>query len=182
MSRIGKKAIILPEKIKASIQDHTISIEGPKGKLTEELSDLIVIKKQVINDNQALSLITTKDSKEAHQLHGLSRTLINNMVIGVNNGFTKTLEIRGVGYRSQMDGKKLILNVGYSHLVIIHPPDDIKINVENNTIIHVQGINKELVGQIAAKIRSVRPPEPYKGKGIRYKDEIVKKKIGKAGK
>nr|YP_009315395.1 Ribosomal protein L6 [Yamadaella caenomyce]SCW23850.1 Ribosomal protein L6 [Yamadaella caenomyce] len=182
MSRIGKQDIILFDKINASIEEQIITIEGPKGILTEELSNLITIKQYTNNDVKVISLKRKNDSKEARQLHGLSRTLVNNMVTGVSQGFYKVLEIRGVGYRSHMDGKNLILNVGYSHPVTIAPPTGISIQVENNTNIKVEGINKCLVGEIAAKIRSTRPPEPYKGKGIRYRNEIVKKKIGKAGK
>nr|SCW23033.1 Ribosomal protein L6 [Nemalion sp. H.1444] len=182
MSRIGKKSIILSEVIEANIENNLVTIKGPKGTLNEQISGLINVDKQITEEHTVLLLSIAKNIKEARQLHGLSRTLINNMVIGVRDGFAKTLEIKGVGYRSQMDGKQLILNVGYSHPVIINPPDEITIRVDNNTNIHIEGINKSLVGQVAAKIRSVRPPEPYKGKGIRYKDEIVKKKIGKAGK
>nr|YP_010873226.1 ribosomal protein L6 [Nemalion vermiculare]WGV34388.1 ribosomal protein L6 [Nemalion vermiculare] len=182
MSRIGKKSITLLKTIEADVKDNLVTVKGPKGILSEKISKLIKIDRQVHDDNTILLLSIAKSIKEARQLHGLSRTLINNMVIGVTDGFTKTLEIKGVGYRSQMDGKQLILNVGYSHPVIIDPPDEINIKVDNNVNIKIEGIDKSLVGQIAAKIRAVRPPEPYKGKGIRYKDEVVKKKIGKAGK
>nr|YP_010986340.1 ribosomal protein L6 [Pachymeniopsis lanceolata]WOL37258.1 ribosomal protein L6 [Pachymeniopsis lanceolata] len=178
MSRIGKKHIILNEKIKAEIQGKTVSIIGPKGQISHELSNLIEIKKE----KDELSLHRLNNSKKAQSLHGLSRTLINNMVIGVSQGFSKQLEIQGVGYRSQIQDDNLILNVGYSHPVIIKPPKDISITVEKNNLITVYGINKETVGQIAAKIRKVRPPEPYKGKGIKYSYEIIRKKVGKAGK
>nr|WCH56174.1 ribosomal protein L6 [Calliblepharis sp.] len=178
MSRIGKKIIALPLGIKVTIIKSNITIEGPKGKLSHSLSKMITIKK---NNNQ-LQLYPTNNNKESKALHGLSRTIINNMVIGVSQGFKKNLEIQGVGYRCQMDGKNLILNIGYSHPVVINPPENIKIKVEENTNIVIEGINKETVGQIAAKIRSKRPPEPYKGKGIRYTGEIVRKKVGKAGK
>nr|YP_008144838.1 50S ribosomal protein L6 [Grateloupia taiwanensis]AGO19871.1 50S ribosomal protein L6 [Grateloupia taiwanensis] len=178
MSRIGKQHIILHEKINAEIQGTNISIIGPRGKISHKLSNLIEIR-QV---NNKLSLYRLNNSKKAQSLHGLSRTLINNMVIGVSKGFSKQLEIQGVGYRAQIQGNDLILNVGYSHPVTIRPPRDISITVEKNSIITVDGINKETVGQIAAKIRKVRPPEPYKGKGIKYSYEIIRKKVGKAGK
>jgi large subunit ribosomal protein L6 len=182
MSRIGKQAIILSNQIHVIIKENIITIEGPKGKLSQQISALINVSSEKLDNSQILSIVTKNNSKESQQLHGLFRTLINNMVIGVTQGFFKFLEIQGVGYRSQMDGQKLILNVGYSHPVVITPPNEIFIKVENNTNIIVSGINKEIVGQIASKIRAIRPPEPYKGKGIRYKGEIVKKKVGKAGK
>lgn len=182
MSRIGKKGIVLSEKINTKLTNNIITIEGPKGKLSHEIPDLITVNVETINNCNILMVTTRNQTKQAQQLHGLSRTLINNMVVGVSEGFSKKLEIKGVGYRSQMDGRKLILNVGYSHPVVIEPPDEILITVKGNINVEVRGINKAIVGQLAAKIRSIRPPEPYKGKGIRYKDEIVKKKIGKAGK
>lgn len=180
MSRIGKKIITLTKEIKAKIDDSIVHISGPKGNLSHNLSDLIQI---ILNEDQnTITLKTKNNTKKAHELHGLSRSIINNMVIGVSQGFEKKLIIQGVGYRSQTEGKNLILNVGYSHPVNIIPPEHISIKVENNTNITISGINKEVVGQIAAKIRSVRPPEPYKGKGIRYENEIVRRKVGKAGK
>nr|YP_009313352.1 Ribosomal protein L6 [Dichotomaria marginata]SCW21606.1 Ribosomal protein L6 [Dichotomaria marginata] len=182
MSRIGKQHIILSDQIDVHIKDQVITIKGPKGSLSQNLSELVIVTLSNVESNKTLSVSIKEKSKKAQQIHGLSRTLINNMVIGVSNGFRKDLEIRGVGYRSQLDGNNLILNVGYSHPVVISPPKNISIQIENNTNIIVQGINKETVGLIAAKIRDVRPPEPYKGKGIRYKNETVKKKIGKAGK
>nr|YP_009312940.1 Ribosomal protein L6 [Helminthora furcellata]SCW21194.1 Ribosomal protein L6 [Helminthora furcellata]SCW24054.1 Ribosomal protein L6 [Helminthora furcellata] len=182
MSRIGKQEIILSKQITADITKNVVTIKGPKGELQQTIADIIRVE-QINNDNQEILLLhIEQNTKKARELHGLSRTLINNMVIGVRDGFTKDLEIRGVGYRSQMDGRNLILNVGYSHPVLIQAPEGINIKVESNTNIIISGINKELVGQTAAKIRAVRRPEPYKGKGIRYKNEVVKKKIGKAGK
>lgn len=178
MSRIGKKTILLSKEIQAKIDNSHISINGPKGKLSFTLNDLITIEQ--INNNLQLSPLN--NSKKAQELYGLSRTIINNMVIGVSEGFQKELVIQGVGYRAQMNGNNLILNVGYSHSVNINPPKDINIKVENSTKIIVYGINKETVGQIAAQIRAIRPPEPYKGKGIRYINENVKRKVGKAGK
>jgi large subunit ribosomal protein L6 len=182
MSRIGKKCIILSNTIDTQIKGNLITISGPKGQLSQKLSDLITLELKDTEKQQRLYVSIKNNTKKAQQLHGLSRTLINNMVIGVSEGFSKALEIQGVGYRSQMEGLSLVLNVGYSHPVIINPPIEISISVKNNTNIEIAGISKEMVGQVAAKIRSIRPPEPYKGKGIRYKDEIIQKKIGKAGK
>nr|YP_009313556.1 Ribosomal protein L6 [Galaxaura rugosa]SCW21810.1 Ribosomal protein L6 [Galaxaura rugosa] len=182
MSRIGKKDIIISHKVNANIENQNVIIQGPKGQLSHQLSNLVGIELKESKNHKILSIFTKENTKKAKQIHGLSRTLINNMVIGVSIGFLKKLEIQGVGYRSQLEGKNLILNVGYSHPVVIKPPSNITINVENNTNITVEGIDKEIVGLMAAKIRAVRPPEPYKGKGIRYKNEIIKKKIGKAGK
>jgi len=161
MSRIGKKAIILPDKIDARIQDSTILIKGPNGQLSYKLSSLITIE----HHGNELKLTRKNQNRESQALYGLSRTIVNNMVIGVSEGFNKKLE-----------------NVGFSHPIIIKPPKGITIQVENNTNITISGMNKEIVGQTASKIRQIRPPEPYKGKGIRYFGEIVKHKIGKAGK
>nr|AOM64667.1 ribosomal protein L6 [Riquetophycus sp.] len=178
MSRIGKKKIQLPQNVNATINKSYISIKGPKGQLSYKLSHLIDINQK---DNE-IQLLPRIDNKMSQALYGLSRTIINNMVIGVSKGFTKQLEIHGVGYRCHMDSKNLVLNVGYSHPIIIRPPETISIKVENNTQITVYGINKEIVGQIAAKIKNTRAPEPYKGKGIRYLGEKVHRKVGKAGK
>ncbi|CCP38121.1 50S ribosomal protein L6 (plastid) [Chondrus crispus] len=178
MSRIGKQTIILPDKVSANINESIIFIEGPKGKLSYKLSQLIDIQQK----NNEITLKINKSNKASQELHGLSRTIINNMALGVSQGFFKKLEIHGVGYRAQINNKELILNVGYSHPVKIDAPSGISIKVEKNTDIIVSGISKEIVGQVAAKIRSVKPPEPYKGKGIRYINEKIKRKVGKAGK
>jgi large subunit ribosomal protein L6 len=182
MSRIGKKCIVLSKKINTEIVHNTITIKGPKGKLSQKIHNLITVSIDNSNEYKILVVTAKDNTKQAQQLHGLSRTLIDNMIVGVSTGFSKKLEIKGVGYRSQMEGRKLILNVGYSHPVVIDPPNEILIQVENNTNIEILGIDKAMVGQLAAKIRSIRPPEPYKGKGIRYQGEMIKKKIGKAGK
>nr|YP_009397493.1 ribosomal protein L6 [Dasyclonium flaccidum]ARW66679.1 ribosomal protein L6 [Dasyclonium flaccidum] len=178
MSRIGKKEILIPENIEVIIKDSNVSVKGKKGELSYKFSQLIEINK-INNKIQLKKRIETKQSKS---IYGLSRSIINNMILGVSIGFEKKLSIHGVGYRSQIEGNDLILNVGYSHPVRIEPPENIIIKVENSTNIIISGINKEVVGQIAAKIRSIRPPEPYKGKGIRYIDEVIRRKIGKAGK
>ena len=180
MSRIGKKIIPLPKGITANIENSIIHIKGPKGELYQKISNLIEIN---INETEkTIKLVRKDNSKKCQALHGLYRSLINNMVIGVSQGFEKKLTIQGVGYRSQNEGKNLILNVGYSHTINIIPPENISLKVENNTNIIISGINKETVGQIAAKIRAIRPPEPYKGKGIRYENEKVRRKVGTAGK
>lgn len=179
MSRIGKSPIKLEKDIEITIKNNHINIKGPKGQLNHTIPENITVE----HKDQELIIETLNNNKITKKLHGLSRTIINNMVIGVSKGFSKILEIHGVGYRAQMEKEKyLTLNVGYSHPVQIVAPEGIKIKVENNTNITVQGINKAIVGQISSQIRAIRPPEPYKGKGIRYKNEIIKKKVGKAGK
>nr|QCI04657.1 ribosomal protein L6 [Apoglossum ruscifolium] len=178
MSRIGKKEIIIPENIETNINNTNISIKGPKGKLLYNISNSIHIEKI----ENKLKLTKKYNDKKTQAIYGLSRSIINNMVKGVSEGFEKKLIINGVGYRSYIENNILILHLGYSHPIYINPPEGIKIHVENNTNISIIGIDKEIVGQIAAKIRSMRPPEPYKGKGIKYIDEIIKRKIGKAGK
>lgn len=178
MSRIGKLSIKLPEKVEVKINNQQVNISGPHGQLSREVSDLIII-----NTSENEIFVKPKDnSREARALHGLSRTLINNMVVGVSNKFERRLEIKGVGYRSQVQGKDLILSLGYSHPVVIPIPVGINVAVEANVNILVTGIDKEAVGQLAATIRSKRPPEPYKGKGILYKGEVIKRKVGKSGK
>nr|YP_009393977.1 ribosomal protein L6 [Polysiphonia sertularioides]ARW62539.1 ribosomal protein L6 [Polysiphonia sertularioides] len=178
MSRIGKKEISIPSGTTVKIDKSEIEVKGKKGELKYKIPNEIEAK-QI---NNKIIIQKKNVSKEAQALHGLSRSIISNMVVGVSEGFEKKLVIQGVGYRSQMNGKTLIVNVGYSHPVEINPPNEINIKVENNTNITVSGISKEEVGQTAATIRSIRPPEPYKGKGIRYENEIVRRKVGKAGK
>lgn len=178
MSRIGKKSIALPPNVSADIQGNYITVKGPKGTLSKTLPLFISIEEK---DN-LLTCLPNNTSRRANQMLGLGRTLVANMVEGVSNGFSSTLELVGVGYRSQLDGDNLILTVGYSHPVTISPSPGIKIKVEKNTTIFIEGIDKELVGRTTANIRSVRPPEPYKGKGIRRQGEIIKRKAGKTGK
>ena len=178
MSRIGKQIIIIPENVNVNIQGNSITVKGPKG----ELSRICNHQMELVLEKTQLAINKKSNTKKANQLHGLTRSLVYNMIHGVSEGFQKELEIKGVGYRSQMDGNNLILNVGYSHPVKIEPPNGIEIKVQNNTEITVKGIDKEIVGQTASKIRSIRQPEPYKGKGIRYKNEYVIRKVGKAGK
>ncbi|MCY1569215.1 50S ribosomal protein L6 [Staphylococcus pettenkoferi] len=178
MSRVGKKVIEIPNDVTVSIDNNTVTVKGPKGELSKTLSERMTYKQE---DN-ALEVIQPTDSQEDRTVHGTTRALINNMVLGVSQGFSKSLELVGVGYRAQMQGENLVLNVGYSHPVEIKAEDGISFSVEKNTNVTVSGISKELVGATASNIRSVRPPEPYKGKGIRYKDEYVRRKEGKTGK
>mgnify|MGYP003460469134 CR=1 FL=1 len=178
MSRIGKKIIIVPDNVTTIINGQEITVKGPKGSISKTIHDFINLEQNA----NIIYLHPNVTNKKSNQLYGLSRTLVYNMIHGVSQGFTKLLEIQGVGYRSQMDGKNLILNLGYSHVIKLEPPQGITISVENNVNITVSGIEKESVGQVAAKIRSMRSPEPYKGKGVRYKDEYVQRKVGKAGK
>ncbi|MEB3230255.1 MAG: 50S ribosomal protein L6 [Leptolyngbyaceae bacterium] len=178
MSRIGKKPIPIPQKVNVDIQGSSITVKGPKG----ELSRVMPTGVSLSEDNGAVLVQRVDDSLTSRQRHGLCRTLVANMVDGVSQGFQKRLEIQGVGYRAQVKGKNLVLNVGYSNPVEIAPPDGIDLAVEGNTNVIVAGIDKELVGNTAATIRSVRPPEPYKGKGIRYAGEMIRRKAGKSGK
>nr|YP_009296919.1 ribosomal protein L6 [Bangiopsis subsimplex]AOM66262.1 ribosomal protein L6 [Bangiopsis subsimplex]ARO90376.1 50S ribosomal protein L6 [Bangiopsis subsimplex] len=177
MSRIGKKYVEIPSSVEIKINNNIITAKGPKGNLESSIPQNI----EVTLDQQNIIVKKLESSRKAQQLYGLTRTLINNIVLGVSEGFSKNLEITGVGYRAQMDNKNLILNMGYSHPVTIQPPENIIITVNKNTAITVTGPNKELVGQVASNIRAVRPPEPYKGKGIRYQGEVIKRKVGKAG-
>lgn len=178
MSRIGKLGIKLPLKVEVQIVNQIISISGPYGNLNRKISELVILT----TSNNEINLSPKDNSRQARALHGLSRTLINNMVIGVSKKFERRLEIKGVGYRSQVQEKNLVLNLGYSHQVVIPIPTGIEISVEANINIVITGIDKEAVGQLAATIRSKREPEPYKGKGILYKGEVIRRKVGKSGK
>jgi large subunit ribosomal protein L6 len=178
MSRIGKKEVIVPKNVKVTLTDQLVEVEGPKGKLSRIFPAEINIS---LNENVFI-LTKNVESISARQRYGLSRSLLSNMIMGVSEGFERNLEIKGVGYRSQVQGKNLVLNVGYSHPIIIEPPKDISFSVEKNTLVTVSGIDKEIVGLMASKIRATRPPEPYKGKGVQYKGEYVRRKAGKAGK
>lgn len=178
MSRIGKKPIPLPKGVEVKIDGQNVSVKGSKGELKREIPSQIA----VTLEDGAVAVAPAEESRKARQMHGLCRTLVANMVDGVSKGFEKRLEIQGVGYRAAMKGTTLVLNVGYSNPVEVPPPDGIKMAVEANTNVIVSGISKELVGNTAARIRDVRPPEPYKGKGIRYAGEMVRRKAGKSGK
>ena len=178
MSRIGKRPISLPQKVTITVKGQHVAVKGPKGELARTLPPEV----EVVQEGETILVNRRNDSRAARQRHGLCRTLVANMVEGVSQGFQKRLEIQGIGYRAQVQGRNLTLNVGYSNPVQIVPPDGIQVVVENNTNVIVSGIDKEIVGNISAQIRAVRPPEPYKGKGIRYAGEVVRRKAGKAGK
>ncbi len=177
MSRIGKLPITVPAGVTVTIDDNTVVVKGPKGELSRHINK----KMKLTLDKGVLTVERPDDEKESRSLHGLSRTLINNMVLGVTAGFSKTLEIQGVGYRAAKQGSNINFTLGFSHPVVKEPPAGISFDVPAPNKIVVQGIDKELVGAVAADIRSLRPPEPYKGKGIRYEGEHVRRKIGKAG-
>ena len=175
MSRVGKNPIGLPEGVEVKINKGTVEVTGPKGNLSGKVNPDIKLE---IKDGE-LTVSRPNDSKYYKSLHGLYRSLLNNMVEGVTNGFEKKLEIVGVGYKAEMSKDSLSLQLGYSHPIVFKPPEGIEIGVADPTNISVRGIDKQLVGQVAAKIRSFRPPEPYKGKGIKYVDEYIRRKAGK---
>ena len=179
MSRIGKLPINIPGGVTITVgDDNTVNVKGPKGQLSEKISPDM----EISMEEGVLLVKRPSDDKEHKALHGLSRSLIHNMVVGVTSGYQKNLDIVGVGYRAQMQGTKLVLNVGYSHPVEFEAPAGITFEVPNPNRISVLGISKQQVGQLAADIRKVRPPEPYKGKGIKYENEFVRRKEGKTGK
>jgi large subunit ribosomal protein L6 len=179
MSRIGRLPITVPQGVTVNVQKNTVQVKGPKGELLRTFDPDMQI---AMKDNNIVVQRPT-DHRRHRALHGLTRALLYNMVLGVSEGFVRRLEIQGVGYRAELQGKNLVLNVGYSHPVVIEPPDGISFEVEKGYRgISVLGVDKEMVGEMAARIRRVRPPEPYKGKGIRYEGEYVRRKAGKAGK
>ena len=178
MSRIGRKPINIPAGVTVTIDNGVIEVKGPKGTLDYKFNPAMAI------EVQGAEIIVTRpnDAKENRSLHGLTRTLIHNMVVGVTDGYKKTLKVTGVGYRVEKKGNQCIMNLGYSHKVIMEDNEDIKIEVPDPNTIIINGIDKQKVGQFAAEVREKRPPEPYKGKGIRYADEYIRRKEGKAGK
>ena len=178
MSRIGKNPVPLPDKVTVSLDGLTVKVKGPKGELERTLPEGV----SVSQDNNSILVAPTSNKRISLERHGLCRTLIANMVEGVSNGFSKNLEIVGVGSRAQVKGKTLVVSAGYSHPVEMEAPEGITFKVENNTKVTVSGIDKELVGNEAAKVRAIRPPEPYKGKGIKYEGERILRKAGKSGK
>lgn len=185
MSRIGKRPITLPKGVDVKITDgNLVTVKGPKGTLTQQLHPEI----DIAQENGTLTVTRPSDEKLHKALHGLTRTLLNNMVVGVTDGWTRALEINGVGYRAAMEGKTLVLNLGFSHQVRLDPPQDVQYVVgerksANEPLgLQVRGIDKQVVGEEAARIRGLRPPEPYKGKGIKYAEEKIRRKAGKAGK
>ncbi|MFN8664839.1 MAG: 50S ribosomal protein L6 [Thermomicrobiales bacterium] len=179
MSRIGNRPIAVPNGVEIEIADgNTVTVTGPKGTLTQNLSPSMSLTR----DNGTVLVERPDNERENRSLHGLTRTLLNNMVVGVTDGYKRDLEIQGVGYRAALDGTTLVLSVGFSHPVRMSPPEGVSYTLDGNTRLSVVGIDKQLVGEEAARIRRVRPPEPYKGKGIRYAGEQVRRKAGKAGK
>ena len=178
MSRIGRLPITVPSGVDVTIDGRNVTVTGPKGTLSRALHPDITVSRE-----DGTIVVTRPTEQKTHrQLHGLTRTLVNNMVVGVTDGYRKGLEITGVGYRAALNGKRLTLNLGYSHPIEIDPPDGITFELENPTRLSVVGIDKELVGQVAASVRATRKPEPYKGKGVRYAGEYIRRKAGKAGK
>jgi large subunit ribosomal protein L6 len=175
MSRVGNKPINIPSGVQVTINGNDVTVKGPKGTLSRTFFDNITIK---VEDN-TINIERANDTPSVRALHGTTRALLNNMIVGVSEGFRKTLELVGVGYRAAAKGKGLELSLGYSHPVEIAPVDGITFTVEKQTVIHIDGIDKELVGQVAANIRAKRAPEPYKGKGVKYSDEVIRRKEGK---
>jgi large subunit ribosomal protein L6 len=175
MSRIGKQPIPIPSKVKVAIDGRNVKVEGPNGKLQQEMPAPIAIAQE----DKQIVVTRPNDEKKNKALHGLVRALINNMVVGCSEGFERVLEINGVGYRADAQGKKLVMELGYSHPIEYPLPDGISAEVERNVIIKLKGADKELLGRAAAKIRSFRPPEPYKGKGVKYAGEYIQRKVGK---
>ena len=179
MSRIGRMPITVPAGVTVNVAEgNVVTVKGPKGELTKALRPEMILKQE----GSTITVERPSDDKLHRSLHGLTRTLLHNMIVGVTDGYKKELEVNGVGYRVQKDGKKLVMNLGFSHQVIMEAPEGITFEVPDNTHVNVKGINKQQVGQIAAEIRGHRPPEPYKGKGIHYVGEHIRRKLGKAAK
>jgi large subunit ribosomal protein L6 len=176
MSRVGKLPIPVPSGVTVGVQDGVCTVTGPKGSLTQDIHELV----QVAVDDGTVVVTRPDDKPDTRALHGLTRALINNMVTGVTTGFRKSMELQGTGYRAQLQGSTLVLTVGFSHQVEMPPLEGVAFSVETNTLLHIDGIDKQVVGQQAALVRRVRPPEPYHGKGIRYRGERIKLKAGKA--
>ena len=177
MSRIGRAPITVPAGVEVKVDGQHVAVKGPKGALEMNVAPTIKVEVEA----GVIHVSRPNDAKENRSLHGLTRTLVNNMVVGVSEGFSKTLEVNGVGYRAAKEGKNLVLNIGYSHQVIVPETEDIQIEVPNPNQIIIKGIDKQKVGQFAAEVRGKRPPEPYKGKGIKYDYEVVRRKEGKTG-
>ena len=178
MSRIGKAPISVPDKVSVSLNGLAVTVKGPKGELSRTLPEGV----SIAQDGNTIVVSPTSSHRRSRERHGLCRTLVANMVEGVSQGFTRKLEIVGVGYRAALQGKKLVVSAGYSHQVEMDPPDGITFAVDGNTTVLVSGADKEVVGNEAAKVRAIRPPEPYKGKGIKYEGEKILRKAGKTGK
>jgi large subunit ribosomal protein L6 len=176
MSRIGRKPIPVPSGVEVAISGQTVTVKGPKGVLTHTLAEPITVER---GDDGELSVVRPNDERKAKELHGLSRTLVNNMIVGVTEGYKKSLEIAGTGYRVAAKGTDLEFALGFSHPVVVAAPAGITFSVERPTLFHIAGIDKQQVGEVAANIRKIRPPEPYKGKGVRYSGEQIVMKEGK---
>ena len=178
MSRIGRAPITVPAGVDVKVEDdNVVTVKGPKGTLTQQLHPSMTINQ----DGNVIHVTRPNDLKESRSLHGLTRSLLHNMVVGVTEGFKKTLDVNGVGYRVAMEGGKLVMNLGFSHQVTMEAPAGITIETPNPNQIVISGADKQLVGQFAANVREKRPPEPYKGKGIKYSDEVIRRKVGKTG-
>jgi large subunit ribosomal protein L6 len=177
MSRVGKKPIPVPEKTKLTYADNVLTVQGAKGTLSRSIHPAVLLKIEA----EGIQVVPHEDNKKARALQGLTRSLVNNMVVGVNTGFERVLEIQGIGYRAEVKGNTILLNLGYSHPINFPLPEGISATVDRNNIIKLSGIDKEKLGQTAATIRRMRPPEPYKGKGIKYAEEYVRRKAGKTG-
>ena len=178
MSRIGRKTIPVPSGVDVKIDGQTVSVKGPKGSLSHTVAEPITVERE----DGVLYVTRPNDERRAKELHGLSRTLVANMVVGVTEGYRKSLEINGTGYRVQQKGTDLEFALGFSHPVVVQAPEGITFTVERPTLFHITGIDKQQVGEVAANIRKIRPPEPYKGKGVKYQGEVIRRKAGKAGK
>jgi large subunit ribosomal protein L6 len=179
MSRIGRLPITVPNGVDIAIDGRTVTVTGPKGTLSHEIAEPIAIER---SDDGSVAVTRPNDERRSKSLHGLSRTLVANMVVGVTEGYSKTLEIVGVGYRVQAQGSNLEFSLGFSHPVVVEAPEGITFSVESPTRFHVAGIDKQRVGEVAANLRKLRKPDPYKGKGVRYAGEVIRRKAGKAGK
>ena len=179
MSRIGRKPITVPSGVDIKVDGPVVTVKGPKGELSHTLAEPITIERA---EDGSYSVVRPDDERKSKELHGLSRTLVSNMVVGVTEGYRKSLEIAGTGYRVTAKGADLEFALGFSHPVVVTPPPGITFTVERPTVFHIAGIDKQQVGEVAANIRKIRPPEPYKGKGVRYQGEVIRRKAGKAGK
>jgi len=179
VSRIGKKPIPIPDKVQVTIDGSEVTVKGPKGELRQKFPPAMIIKQE----GGQLVVERSTDQRQHRAFHGLTRALLANMITGVSTGFQRVLVVEGVGYRAEMDGNKLVMHLGYSHAIPVEPPPNVQFEVEERgRIVRIRGIDKQVVGQLAADIRKLRPPEPYKGKGVRYEDEKIRRKVGKTGK
>ena len=177
MSRVGKKPISIPEKTKVTYKDRVVTVQGKNGTLTQEIHPAVDVK----IENDVINVILNDESRKTVALQGMTRSLLNNMVTGVTTGFERVLEINGIGYRAELKGKSILFNLGYSHPIDFPLPEGVSAQVDKNNVVKINGIDKQLIGQTAAQIRALRPPEPYKGKGIKYAEEHIMRKAGKTG-